>query len=206
MNAIYTRQSLDIKDSLSIETQLAACMAENGDAPCRHYNDKGFSGKDTKRPAFHAMMQDVAAARVVYGSGAPVDTVTPDINFVTNTQTYKNGPDGTAFAYGDRGVDYTFTTWLKAPETGTYQLKVETIGATSAQANIVRDDGREQPVNVGLGNDGVGGFGNMNAFIGDTGLAIPHTGQTLTSGLYPQSSDFTSHLPPSSSSFSQESL
>lgn len=64
MNAIYTRQSLDIKDSLSIETQLAACMAENGDAPCRHYNDKGFSGKDTKRPAFHAMMQDVAAGSI----------------------------------------------------------------------------------------------------------------------------------------------
>ncbi|MBE5785639.1 MAG: recombinase family protein [Clostridiales bacterium] len=64
MNAIYTRQSLDIKDSLSIETQLAACLAENADAPYRHYNDKGFSGKDTKRPAFHTMMQDVASGRV----------------------------------------------------------------------------------------------------------------------------------------------
>ena len=108
------------------------------------------------------------------GSGAPVDTVTPDINFVTNTQTYKNGTDGTAFEYGDQGVEYTFTTYLKAPETGTYQLKVETIGATAAEATIVRDDGREQPVNTGLGNDGVGGFGNMNAFISDTGLAVPH--------------------------------
>ena len=116
------------------------------------------------------------------GSGEPVDTVTPDINFVTNSQTYKNAEDGTAFEYGDQGVEYTFTTWLKAPETGTYQLKVETIGATAAEATIVRDDGREQPVNVGLENDGVGGFGNMNAFIGDTGLAIPHTGQKQASG------------------------
>ncbi len=116
------------------------------------------------------------------GSGEPVDTVTPDINFVTNTTTYKNGPDGTAFEYGDQGVEYTFTTWLKAPETGTYQLKVETIGATSASTTIIRDDGREQPVNTGVGNAGVGGFGNKNVVVGDTGLAIPHTGQQRASG------------------------
>ncbi len=64
MNAVYTRQSLDIRDSLSIETQLAACLAENGDMPYLHYNDKGFSGKDTNRPAFHAMMEDVAAGKI----------------------------------------------------------------------------------------------------------------------------------------------
>ena len=29
MNAVYTRQSLDVKDSLSIESQLDACLNEN---------------------------------------------------------------------------------------------------------------------------------------------------------------------------------
>jgi len=39
MNAVYTRQSLDVKDSLSIESQLDACLNENGSAEYRHYND-----------------------------------------------------------------------------------------------------------------------------------------------------------------------
>ena len=116
------------------------------------------------------------------GEGNPVDTVTADIDFVTNTQTYKNGPDGTAFEYGTQGVEYTFTTWLKAPETGTYQLKVETIGTTSASATIIRDDGREQEVNVGIGDSSLGNFGCKNVFVGETGLAIPHTGQKRASG------------------------
>lgn len=64
MNAIYTRQSLDIKDSLSIETQLAACIAENGTELYVRYDDKGFSGKDTKRPAFSALMRDVSDGRI----------------------------------------------------------------------------------------------------------------------------------------------
>ena len=59
MNAIYTRQSLDIKDSLSIESQLDACLSENGSAAYRHYNDRGYSGKNTERPAFQQLMADV---------------------------------------------------------------------------------------------------------------------------------------------------
>ena len=59
MNAVYTRQSLDVKDSLSIESQLDACLNENGSAEYRHYNDKGYSGKNTERPAFQQLMADV---------------------------------------------------------------------------------------------------------------------------------------------------
>ena len=59
MNAVYTRQSLDVKDSLSIESQLDACLNENGSAAYRHYNDKGYSGKNTERPAFQQLMADV---------------------------------------------------------------------------------------------------------------------------------------------------
>lgn len=59
MNAVYTRQSLDVKDSLSIESQLDACLNENGSAEYQHYNDKGYSGKNTERPAFRQLMADV---------------------------------------------------------------------------------------------------------------------------------------------------
>lgn len=116
------------------------------------------------------------------GDGNAVDTVAADIDFVTNSQTYKNAEDGTAFPYGEQGVEYTFTTYLKAPESGTYQIKLETIGATSASAYIMRDDGREQEISTGLGNSGVGGFGNENVYVSDTGLAIPHTGEKQLSG------------------------
>lgn len=59
MNAIYARQSLDKKDSISIETQIELCKREIGDEPSKLYIDKGFSGKDTNRPQFQAMMQDI---------------------------------------------------------------------------------------------------------------------------------------------------
>lgn len=55
MNAVYTRQSLDVKDSLSIESQLDACLNENGSAAYRHYNDKGYSGKTRSGRRFSSL-------------------------------------------------------------------------------------------------------------------------------------------------------
>lgn len=58
MEAIYARQSLDKKDSLSIESQIELCRKQlSGDV--KIYRDKGFSGKNTNRPAFEEMMADV---------------------------------------------------------------------------------------------------------------------------------------------------
>lgn len=60
MNAVYARQSLDKKDSLSIETQIELCKQEIGtNVPAKVYIDKGFSGKNTNRPQFQEMMKDV---------------------------------------------------------------------------------------------------------------------------------------------------
>lgn len=59
MKAIYTRQSLDKKDSISIETQVDECMARKGNAMYKVYSDKGYSGKNTQRPAFKEMMDDI---------------------------------------------------------------------------------------------------------------------------------------------------
>ena len=63
--AIYARQSVDKKESLSIEGQIELCKKE-----CKNredvfiYKDKGYSGKNTKRPGFKEMMEDVTQGKI----------------------------------------------------------------------------------------------------------------------------------------------
>lgn len=60
MVAIYARQSLDKKDSISIETQIELCKKELvKDENFKVYEDKGFSGKNTNRPAFTSLYEDI---------------------------------------------------------------------------------------------------------------------------------------------------
>lgn len=60
MIAIYARQSIDKKDSISIDTQVEFCKNEiRGDEEVKVYKDRGYSGKNIKRPAFTELMQDV---------------------------------------------------------------------------------------------------------------------------------------------------
>lgn len=63
MDAIYVRQSVDKKDSLSIEGQIEYCRRYAGEE-VRVFQDKGFSGKNTKRPAFTELMQAVEAGQI----------------------------------------------------------------------------------------------------------------------------------------------
>ena len=63
MDAIYARQSIDKKDSLSIEGQIELCRKYAGD-DVRIFQDKGFSGKNTKRPAFTELIKAVEAGQV----------------------------------------------------------------------------------------------------------------------------------------------
>lgn len=58
MIGIYARQSINKKDSISIELQIEKCtlIAENN---YKIYQDKGFSGKNINRPAFKDLMYDV---------------------------------------------------------------------------------------------------------------------------------------------------
>lgn len=59
MTAIYARQSIDKKDSISIETQIEACKRLIFDEPCEVFFDKGYSGSNTDRPEFTRMMEKV---------------------------------------------------------------------------------------------------------------------------------------------------
>ena len=55
MVAVYVRQSIDKKDSISIESQIAKCMTEvDENDDLKVYKDKGFSGKNINRPSFTA--------------------------------------------------------------------------------------------------------------------------------------------------------
>lgn len=60
MTAIYARQSVDKKDSISIDTQIELCRRfTDNDAECVVYSDKGWSGKNIERPDFQRLLADV---------------------------------------------------------------------------------------------------------------------------------------------------
>ena len=63
MNAIYARQSIDKKDSLSIEGQIERCRKFAGDG-AKIFEDRGYSGKNTKRPAFTELMNAVKSGEI----------------------------------------------------------------------------------------------------------------------------------------------
>ncbi len=63
-DALYARQSIEKKDSISVESQLAYCRYETHGEACIEYTDRGFSGKDTNRPGFEKMMNDIRAGKI----------------------------------------------------------------------------------------------------------------------------------------------
>jgi len=58
LDAIYARQSVDKADSLSIKGQIELCKKQIS-GEFKIYQDKGYSGKNTNRPSFKKMMDDV---------------------------------------------------------------------------------------------------------------------------------------------------
>ena len=80
IDAIYARQSVDKKDSISIESQIEFCKYELKGGNCKEYTDKGYSGKNTDRPKFQELVRDIKRgliAKVVvcllYTSPSPRD-------------------------------------------------------------------------------------------------------------------------------------
>lgn len=63
-DALYARQSLDKKDSISIDNQLEFCKYETHGTEFKTYIDKGFSGKNTNRPAFIKMMEEIKSGKI----------------------------------------------------------------------------------------------------------------------------------------------
>lgn len=64
MDAIYGRQSVDKKDSISIESQIDFCKYETLGKEFEIYQDKGYSGKNTDRPDFQRLIQDIKKGKI----------------------------------------------------------------------------------------------------------------------------------------------
>ena len=64
MTGIYTRQSIDKKDSISIDGQIDLCKKEAGSEPIQIYTDKGFSGANINRPAFKQLIFDIKQSKI----------------------------------------------------------------------------------------------------------------------------------------------
>jgi DNA invertase Pin-like site-specific DNA recombinase len=64
IDAIYARQSVDKKDSISIESQMEFCKYELKGGSSKEYTDKGFSGKNTDRPKFQELIRDIEAGLI----------------------------------------------------------------------------------------------------------------------------------------------
>ena len=63
-DAVYARQSVEKKDSLSIAGQIDLFRRTAGSGELRVYKDAGYSGKNTERPAFQQLMKDIRADRI----------------------------------------------------------------------------------------------------------------------------------------------
>ena len=65
--AIYTRQSIDKKDSISVETQFDTCRLKLTGEEVKHteqYSDKGYSGKNTNRPELQKLISEIEKKEV----------------------------------------------------------------------------------------------------------------------------------------------
>ena len=63
-DCIYARQSVDRKDSISIESQIDFCKYELKGGNCRIFKDKGYSGKNTDRPEFQKLLGEIRKGKV----------------------------------------------------------------------------------------------------------------------------------------------
>lgn len=116
MIALYARQSIDKKDSISIDTQIEFCKHEIGpNDEYKVYQDKGYSGKNTDRPSFQQMLTDVKSgiinkvivyrldriSRSITDFAGIMDILSEhDVDFVSSTEKFDtSAPMGRAMLY-----------------------------------------------------------------------------------------------------------
>lgn len=64
MIAIYARKSVFREDSISIETQIETCRYEAKGESYIVYSDNGYSGKNTDRPEYQKMINDIKERKI----------------------------------------------------------------------------------------------------------------------------------------------
>ncbi len=83
MTAIYARQSVDKKDSISIETQIEACKRCCGE-DFKVYSDKGWSGKNLERPQFRLLLADIKSGGIDKLVVYKLDRISRSLNDFSN--------------------------------------------------------------------------------------------------------------------------
>ena len=63
VDAVYARQSVEKKNSISIEGQIELCQRVSA-KELQIYQDRGYSGKNTERPAFRQLMKDIQSGKI----------------------------------------------------------------------------------------------------------------------------------------------
>ena len=84
MTAIYARQSIDKKDSISIDTQIEFCRRFAGTEECRVYTDKGWSGKNIDRPEFQRLLSDIKRGSITKLVVYKLDRISRSLNDFSN--------------------------------------------------------------------------------------------------------------------------
>lgn len=83
MTAIYARQSIDKKDSISIETQIDACK-RCCESEYKIYSDKGWSGKNLDRPQFQQLLADIKSGGIEKIVVYKLDRISRSLNDFSN--------------------------------------------------------------------------------------------------------------------------
>lgn len=90
-DALYARQSVEKEDSISIESQIEFCRYETRGNPYKIYADRGYSGKDTRRPAFEKMLKDVRHGKISRVIVYKLDRISRSIlDFVNMMETFQS--------------------------------------------------------------------------------------------------------------------
>ncbi len=84
MIAIYCRQSVDKKDSISIEQQEDYCKPRTLGEPFEVYRDKGYTGANTNRPDFERMMTDIRNGNITKVIVYKVDRISRSLQDFVN--------------------------------------------------------------------------------------------------------------------------
>lgn len=83
MTAIYARQSVDKKDSISIDTQIDMCKRYCTDE-YQVYSDKGWSGKNLDRPEFQRLLSDIKGGQIDKLVVYKLDRISRSLNDFSN--------------------------------------------------------------------------------------------------------------------------
>ena len=90
IDAIYARQSVDRKDSISIESQIEFCKYELRGGNHKDYQDKGYSGKNTDRPKFQELLADIRQGLIRRVVVYKLDRISRSIlDFATMMETFQ---------------------------------------------------------------------------------------------------------------------